>query len=189
MPTRLTLMSASSGHSAGLKLGFCVRSHIESPPIGAPQAIAQVCPSVARGAFRIDSGSARQFVRGITAERNDVRIIFLAHQLGFGPAAKPLAAYAIAVTRCFRPGSAGSHLSEFRRPSPHSVEVPDRRRSSVVPKMKPKCEALGLCSGPSKFEAVKASFDRSARENPSVVFRTRPRAGGADVNSAYFSGG
>jgi hypothetical protein len=31
------------------------------------------------GAFRTDSGSARQFVRGITAERNEVRIIFLAH--------------------------------------------------------------------------------------------------------------
>jgi hypothetical protein len=31
------------------------------------------------GAFRTESGSARQFVRGITAERNEVRIIFLAH--------------------------------------------------------------------------------------------------------------
>jgi hypothetical protein len=31
------------------------------------------------GAFRTDSGCARQFVRGITAERNEVRIIFLAH--------------------------------------------------------------------------------------------------------------
>ena len=33
MPTRLKQMSASSGHSAGLDLGFDARSRLESPPI------------------------------------------------------------------------------------------------------------------------------------------------------------
>ena len=47
--TRLMRMSASSGHSAELRLGFCARSHVESPLIGAPQAIAQVCPSAMKG--------------------------------------------------------------------------------------------------------------------------------------------
>jgi hypothetical protein len=49
MLTRLTQMSASYGHSAGLRLGFCARSHVESPLIGAPKVIVQVSLSAIKG--------------------------------------------------------------------------------------------------------------------------------------------
>ena len=68
-------MSASSQHSAGLRIGFCARSRIESLPIGAPQAIAQVCPSAPRTALsdpisdarNPTSGTGQKVVRFLTA--------------------------------------------------------------------------------------------------------------------------
>ena len=57
-------MSASSRHSAGLRIGFCARSRIESLPIGAPQAIAQVCPSAPRTALSDPISDARNPTSG-----------------------------------------------------------------------------------------------------------------------------